>query len=206
MARWTILAVVACLLFAPLARADGDPASDYLLGTTAFVPPDAGVPAADAAQLRAVLAAAKTRGYEIRVALIATRYDMGSVASLFRRPLDYTRFLGQELFFVYKGRLLVVMPNGYGVSRGGKPLPAAQRLVDRLPPPGTNGHALATGATSAVRKLAAASGVHVPLIQPAAKKSSGHWFVIGIIALIVIFGAGTSVIVWTYRGRLSTLR
>jgi hypothetical protein len=199
--RWTILLAVACLLVAPLARADGDPASDYLLGTSAFVPPDANVPNGDAKQLRAVLADAKARGFAIRVALIATTYDMGSVATLFRQPRQYARFLGQELFFVYKGRLLVVMPNGYGVSRGGKPVPSDQQLVDRLPAPGVNGHGLATGATAAVRKLAAASGVNVPLPKVAASKSHTGWFAIGIIALVVIVGAGTSVIIWTYRGR-----
>ena len=46
---------------------------------------------------------AKARGYEIRVALIASRYDMGSVGVLYRQPKRYARFLGQELAFVYKG-------------------------------------------------------------------------------------------------------
>jgi hypothetical protein len=197
--RWTILAAIVCLLGAPIARADGDPASDYLLGTSAFVPPDANIPSADAQQLREVLATAKARGYEIRVALIATTYDMGSVATLFRRPRQYTRFLGQELFFVYKGRLLVVMPNGYGVSRGGKLFPPAQRLADRLPAPGNDGHALATGATAAVRKLAAADGINVPLPEVApAKSHTGDWFLLGVIALVVI-AAGAAAIV--ARGR-----
>jgi hypothetical protein len=193
---------IACLLAAPAALADGDPASDYLLSTTAFVPPDANVSNADAAQLRAVLEAAKARRFEIRVALIATRYDMGSVGALFRRPRQYARFLGQELFFVYKGRLLVVMPNGYGVSRGGKAVPSAQRIASRLPAPGTDGHALATGATAAVRELAAAAGVNVPL--PEAKATKGHggnWLAIGIIALVVVVGAGASVMAWTYRAK-----
>jgi hypothetical protein len=200
-----IVVAVACLLVAPVApvaRADGDPASDYLLGTSAFVPPDANISSGDAKQLSAVLADAKARGFEIRVALIATRYDMGSVATLFRQPRQYARFLGQELFFVYKGRLLVVMPNGYGVSRGGKPVPSAQQLVDRLPAPGNDGHALATGATAAVRKLAAASGVNVPLPKVSTAKSHiGGWFLIGIITLVVIVAAGTSVMIWTYRAR-----
>ena len=186
----------------PAARADGDPASDYLLGTSAFVPPDANIPSADAQQLREVLAEAKARGYEIRVALIATRYDMGSVVTLFRQPRPYARFLGQELFFVYKGRLLVVMPNGYGVSRGGKLLPPAQRLVDRLPAPGNDGHALATGATAAVRKLAAAGGINVPLPKAApAKSNSGHWFLLGVIALVVVAAAATTIVARKRRAR-----
>lgn len=194
MRKWTILAAIACLLALPAAaHADGDPASDYLLGTSAFVPP--GVPSADAAQLDTVLAAAKARGFEIRVALIGTRYDLGSVGSLYRQPRQYARFLGQELFFVYKGRLLIVMPNGYGVSRGGKALPSAQLVVDKLPAPGTDGHALATAAIAAVRKLAASEGVHVPLPQVAAKKSkTGDWFLIGIVVLVVIAGGGAAIV------------
>ena len=82
MRKWTLLAALAFLLAAPVAHADGDPASDYLLSMSAFVPPDANVPNGDAQQLRTVLATAKARGYEIRVALIATTYDMGSVATL----------------------------------------------------------------------------------------------------------------------------
>jgi hypothetical protein len=192
-----VVVALLCLLAAPAAaRADGDPASDYLLGTSAFVPPDANIPSADAQQLRTVLAAAKASGYQIRVALLATSYDMGSVATLFRRPSEYARFLGQELFFVYKGRLLVVMPNGYAVSRGGKLVPSAQRIVNSLPAPGTDGHALATGATAAVRKLAAAGGVNVPLpkLAASAKSNTGDWFLIGIVALVVIAGGGAAVV------------
>lgn len=196
MARWTILAAIACLLVVPVARADGDPASDYLLGNLTFVPQDANVPNGDAKQLRTVLADAKARGYEIRVALIATTYDMGSVGSLFRKPRLYARFLGQELYFVYKGRLLVVMPNGYAVSRGGKLVPPAQRIVGALPAPGTDGPALATGATAAVRKLAAASGITVPLprVAPTASSGTDVWLLIGIAGLVVVAGSGAGIL------------
>jgi hypothetical protein len=192
---WTLLAALLCLFVVPVARADGDPASDYLLSTSAFFPPDAKIPAVDARQLSTVLATAKARGFEIRVALIASTYDMGSVAALYRQPRQYARFLGQELFFVYKGRLLVVMPNGYGVSRGGKVLVPAQRAVDRLAAPGNDGHALATGATTAVRKLAAAEGIDVPLPKVAAAKSrTGDWFLLGAIALVVLAAAAATIL------------
>ena len=200
MARWTIVAAIVCLLAVPVARADGDPASDYLLSQSAFVPPDANISNGDAKQLRTVLADAKARGYEIRVALIATTYDMGSVGALFRKPQLYARFLGQELFFVYKGRLLVVMPNGYAVSRGGKLLRPAQRIVAGLPAPGTDGHALASGATTAVRKLAAAGGITVPLPQVAPAASSGtDWLLLGIAGLVVIAGGGATTILLRRR-------
>jgi hypothetical protein len=157
-----LLALLAGLAFAPLARADGDPASDYLLSQSTFVPPDDGVPAAYAEQLQATVREAKARGYAIRVALIGTRYDLGSVSVLDRKPKQYARFLGQELAFVYKGRLLVVMPNGLGYSERGRAVPRGQAVVDSLAAPGKDGAALASAATSAVVRLAAAAGVVVP--------------------------------------------
>jgi hypothetical protein len=163
--KWALIAALgSCLVLAvPAALADGDPASDYLLSFQAFVPPDAGIPPAYSKQLTTLLTAEQKHGFQIRVALIGTRYDMGSVVVLYRMPKEYARFLGQELFFVYKGRLLVVMPNGYGVSRGGKALPAQEAITDRLRAPGAGGAALAMSATRAVRALAAAAGVHVAL-------------------------------------------
>jgi hypothetical protein len=155
------LLVVAALAVPAAARADGDPASDWLLTQATFVPQDDGVPTAYAQQLQAVVADAKARGYVIRVALIGTEYDMGSVYSRWRQPQPYARFLGQELYFVYKKRLLVVMPNGLAVTNGGKVDPTEQAVVDRIPPPAANHAALASAATNAVIKLAANAGIVV---------------------------------------------
>ncbi len=127
------LALFAALALLPTARADGDPASDYLLTRSTFVPPDLGIPAADAARLAQTVALARAAGYPIRVALIGSAYDLGSVASVYRRPKFYARFLGKELTLVYHGRLLVVMPNGYGVSRAGNALPASSRFSTGCP-------------------------------------------------------------------------
>jgi hypothetical protein len=160
--RLVLLLALAALAMAPAAWADADPASDYLLGQPTFVPPDDNIPPAYADQLNAAVREAKARGYVIRVALLGTVYDMGGVTILFKQPKRYARFLGTELSLVYKGDLLVVMPNGLGVSRGGKALPAKQAVVDRLPPPGTDGPTLARTATRAVIRLAAADGVIVP--------------------------------------------
>lgn len=206
MGRWALIALLAipllaCLVAAPAALADADPASDFLLTQPAFVPPDGGIPAADAAQLQATLAAAKARGYEIRVALIPTNYDMGSVGVLFKQPRRYARFLGQELIFVYHGRVLVAMPNGYAVVNKGKPVPAAQAIVDKLPAPGSNGHSIATGATAAVAELAGAAGVVVAAPKPATSGSgSAHWLLIGIVVLVVLLGAAAAVVLRKRRG------
>jgi hypothetical protein len=143
----------------PAASADGDPASDYLITRQTFLPFNAKIPEEQVEALNGIVADANEKGYKIRVAIISKPFDLGAVPSLYGKPTTYARFLGQELAFVYKNRLLIVMPNGYGVARSGKSLPDAQRVVDALPPPGDGGPALAAAATGAVRRLAADAGV-----------------------------------------------
>ena len=165
---------------------DGDPASDYLITQPAFLPFESMMPKSDADELTAMLADAKEKG--LRGARRADRdaHDLGAVAVLYRKPQRYARFLGQELVYYYKGPLLVVMPNGYGVFENGKPLPAAAKVVAPLPPPGTGGAALAQGATSAVRKLAAASGVQVQAAPSSGSSSSNVATIGGVIAIVVV--------------------
>jgi hypothetical protein len=196
--RALLLATAALLLAAPSARADGDPASDFLLTRATFVPPEFGVNA-DTRALDETVRLARMRGYAVRVALIGSTYDLGSVASLMNRPKLYARFLGQELRFVYAGPLLVVMPSGYGFARGGTPVPADQAVVDRLAPPGQQTVGLVQGATSAVRALARAHGVAVPANAAAAVPTPGGggapWALIaGISAALLILIAGFVVI------------
>jgi len=170
-----LVAALALLALPAAARADGDPASDWLLTQAQFVPPDDGVPAAYSKQLAAVLSDAEARGYRIRVAVIGTRYDLGSVYVDWQKPKRYTPFLSEELSFVYKGRVLVVMANGLAVARDGKPIPADQAVVDKILPAGSSGAALTAAATRAVVKLAAAHGavVTVPPLGHTTKPTTG---------------------------------
>ena len=172
MRRLLVVVALAACVAAPAARADGDPASDFLLAQNVFVPFDGKISAAHAAQLAALVADAKRRGFTTRVALIVTRYDLGSVPSLWMHPYEYARFLSQELFFAYRNRVLVVMPNGYGVAERGKTLVKPQHLVDTLPMPGSGGDAIAAAAVVAVGRLAAEAGVAVPLPPLRAPASS----------------------------------
>jgi hypothetical protein len=186
-----LLGLVVLLAAAPAARADGDPASDYLLSQKTFIPPDAGIPAAYQNQLNQIVSRAKSAGYEIRVALISSPYDLGSVTVLNHKPKEYARFLGQELSFVYRGRLLVVMPDGFGFAKDGKPVPSEQAVLDRLPPPGKGGTALASSATRAVNKLAANSGVVVPVPTLTGNTSNPNQnydrvLIVAVTALVVI--------------------
>ena len=196
MARRVVLVVLlAALAAVPLARADGDPASDYLLTRSTFVPSDLGISTADAARLSATVEAAQSRGYTIHVALIGSAYDLGSVVALNRKPKQYARFLGEELAFVYRGRVLVVMPNGLGISKDGKALPVQQRLLDRLPKPGASAPRLVQAGIDAVRALAAAAGVQVPPPRAAGASSGGsNAFVWGLgagaVALVLVLAGG----------------
>jgi len=159
----TLALIAACLLAAVAAqsaRADGDPASDYLLGQKVFLPYDAKFPPRQAAELTGLIDAANKAGFKIRVAILWSDYDMGSVTALWRKPRTYARFLGLELGFVYKQRLLIVMPNGFGFNWPKHPTAAEYALLERIAiPRGAPG--LLTAASAAVTKLAAASGVTV---------------------------------------------
>src|SRR4029077_15162518 len=99
--------------------ADGDPASDVLATGPLFLPQDACVSATQQDELGALLQTAGRRGYPLRVALIASSTDLGSVTELWRQPQRYVQFLGQELSLVFRGPLLVVMPGGFGLYGAG---------------------------------------------------------------------------------------
>ena len=98
------------------AIADGDPASDVLLGENVFYPYSPPVSAPLQKSLNATTAAAKRAGFPIKVALIASPVDLGVIPDLFGKPQKYAEFLDQEISFRGKQPLLVVMPAGYGVQ------------------------------------------------------------------------------------------
>jgi len=66
-----------------------DPASDFLLTQDVFVPWDVKLPPAQTSRLTNLVHSAKASGYRIKVALIATPYDLGAVTPLWRRPQRY---------------------------------------------------------------------------------------------------------------------
>jgi hypothetical protein len=151
------LAALSLALAVPAALADGDPASDYLLSGPSFLSPyDGHIPAAEQATINAMLASAKAKGFPIRLALIVTPYDLGSVPILFDKPKIYAKFLGEEDYYYWKDELLVVMPNGYGIYKASD-LPAADKAaLAALPKLDTrSGPALALAAETALRALAA---------------------------------------------------
>jgi hypothetical protein len=168
----TVLALSACCVFVALpaaARADGDPASDVLTTQPLFLPADAGVSFAHENQLNRVLATAASSGFPMRVAVIASASDLGSVTALWRQPQTYAGFLGEELSLVYHGTLLVVMPAGFGLYGPGQAVAASRSALAGLRP-AAGGAVLGTAALSAVQRVAAAAG-H-PVTVPAATVSA----------------------------------
>ena len=181
------LVLLVFVLLVPLARADGDPASDYLYTLKVFVPFDVAKPA-QAAQLTADVEGATKAGFPIRVAVIGSAYDLGSVPSLWRKPRLYARFLGAELAFVYKQRLLIVMPNGFGFFWKGHPVTREYATLTKIPVAGGR-RGLLTAARDAVQALAADANVRVRP-QAAPKSTTGRdRAIIAIVALLLIAAA-----------------
>jgi hypothetical protein len=202
---------IALVAWAGRALADGDPASDVLTETPVYVPADAGIPAARQAQLLKLVREAASRGYPLRVALIAHRSDLGSIGALWNQPNVYSGFLGTELSLVFHGTLLVVMPHGYGVDVIGEPGAAAKTQAAAAPliglaPGGGGGAALADSAITAVRRVTSAAGIRLTVPSPTvtATGSSGGVDVIawaGLAAGIVVLAAA-----WTASVRARPVR
>jgi hypothetical protein len=180
-------------LGAPVAVADGDPASDILLYQDAYLPYGQVLPARIQANVQQVAANANAAGFPLRVAVLGSENDMGAVVSLYGKPQQYARYLHGEFVSgpaAYRrhadsaararsgaaGRaaqaaLLVVMPNGYGVAG---PVPAdARRAIEGTRVEARDGLSLGEAAVKGVAQLAAASGhrIDVP-VDPVAEAAS----------------------------------
>jgi protein SCO1 len=195
-----LILVLAALAFAwqpTAARADGDPASDYLLTQQVFFTSQTTSESQPQRDLLALVTAAGRARFPIRVAIISTEYDLGSITALWRKPRLYARFLGIELSDTRNQRLLVVMPNGFGFDwPGHSGAAAAYRLLQQIPVTPTAG-GLAIAAQTAVRRLASASGVRltpaadVPPRPGGERGSSWVWILLAIAVAVIV--AGTAV-------------
>ena len=153
-----LVAVTVCLCAPSAAQANGDPASDYLLAQNVFLPFTTKIDGNEVKRLDALLRESQQANFRIRVALILTPSDLGTAFSLFGKPQKYAAFLGLELSFVYRDRLLVVMPSGYGYAVNADPDPKASAVLKKLPAPGANATKEVQAAIVAVQRLAASEG------------------------------------------------
>jgi hypothetical protein len=162
--------LLAATLLPAAALADGDPASDVLLGQNVFYPYSPPTSRSLQTTLNAETAAAKKAGLPLKVAIIGSAVDLGVIPDLFGQPQKYANFLDQEISFHVKQPLLVVMAAGYG---GQGLAPAATKGLSAIPKPaGKSSDDLARAAITAVAKVAAASG-HPLKGVPGVSGSSG---------------------------------
>jgi hypothetical protein len=198
MRRVLLAAAVLAVLAVPVARANGDPASDVLITQQVFLPAEAPIPASAAEELQKTVAAANQRGFTIRVALIAFSGDLGTAVSLWKHPQSYAKFLGSELAFVYTNRLLIAMPSGFGFHRGTKPVAKERRVLARVPA-GKTPAELTRSATAAVRALATADGVALPKYSSGSNAWRDRLIIAaaGVLILLIIFVPGR----WLRRSR-----
>jgi hypothetical protein len=171
------VAVAACLLPAQ-ARANGDPASDFLPQTNVFLSLKQPQMYASGRDLLALAADAKKKQFPVKVAVISEPADLGLIQSLWQKPQQYATFLGKELiaFARYRGTLVVAMPNGFGVHGPGATAAGKQALAT-LPKPDTGDlDKLGDATATAVVKVARANG-HV-LSAPASSSGTPAWVII----------------------------
>ena len=201
----TLGVFVAALTVPGAAAANGDPASDVLQYRDVLFVSGSGLPTTSdrIAQLTEVVKEAKRSGLRIKVALIGKPEDLGLVTQLWRRPQRYADFLGRELasFWNYHQRLLVVMPNGYGIYLKRSSSNSDKRVLAHLPVPASRPDLL-NAASVAVVQLAAQDGIKLTLL-PVAEPTEGSWnryaIWIGAGALIVLAFAA---ILFAWRRRL----
>ncbi len=176
--------ILAMAAITPPARADGDPASDTLLGEPVFYPYQPAVSQSLQNRLNATATAAAKAGFAIKVAIIGSPIDLGTIPELFGKPQPYANFLDQEISYQSPQALLVVMATGYGVR--GVPA-AAATAVKALPKP-ASGHSedLATAALTAVEKMSAAVGHPVSSGGAPGSGSASTVLLIALIAAAVV--------------------
>ena len=203
-----VAAVVTLAFLAPVALADGDPASDYLLSQASFLSPyDGKIPASQQKRIEAMLQSAKKQGFPLKLAVVVTRYDLGAVPILYKKPQTYAKFLAQEDYYFWKDELLVVMPNGYGLYKLKNLPPEDKAVLAKLPKfDNTNGPALADAAERAITALAARRGL---TLSTSGSSGTSVWVERGEIAggaIMICALSAAGVYLWRRRERVKAAR
>jgi len=204
-----VVAALVCALalagtLATLARADGDPASDYLITQPIYFPYDGKFSPELEGKLLALVRDAKKQGFPIKVALIPDAYDLGSVTVLWRKPRLYARFLGEEDASFFRQRLLIVMPNGFGFYRPGRSVDAEYAALSKIPI-GAGDDGLVRAAIAGVTALAAADGLTLAApthVTTPAQRNSHDRIVIIAAAAVALALAGLLRLALRRRGTL----
>lgn len=197
---------MAALLLAALApagdaRANGDPASHWLLAGNLFYSFHTGISQQALDALRTTLGRSKSAGYPIRVALIEQPADLGDVGSLWGKPTDYAHLLAVELRTRYRGPVLIVMPAGTGFAYERDGTRAERRaLMSVHVAPGRDGLAVtAIHAISVLSKRAGHPTVPASIAPSSPASRSESTLLLVILGLAATFLASCVVLVLLYR-------
>jgi peptidoglycan/xylan/chitin deacetylase (PgdA/CDA1 family) len=138
-----------------------------LLGQRAFYPyqppPAPGLERA----IEKMLAASAHQGFELKVAIIDSRIDLGAVPNFFGHPQPYAEFLDREISFNRPQPLLVVMAAGFGIVHAGPRRALAHTAIDARE--GSDGLIR----TAMLAAAALARSQHVRLAVPTVSRGGG---------------------------------
>ena len=168
------LAAVLLLVLPAAASADVDPASDVLLFQNAFFPRVN--PPSDALknELTALTKQANDQGYNLKVAIIGARLDLGGAPQLYRHPDQYAKFLGTELRSAtgLVQPLVVIMKGGIGTYGMGDEAVSLKQV--EVPDKPTSDQ-LTQIAIEATKNVSAAAGHPLKTVSAkTVKKKSGN--------------------------------
>ncbi len=167
----TLFVCATGLLLPAGAVAHGDPVSERLIEASLFVPPGAQTDSEAVRRLASTVRDADRAGFRIKVAVVAKASDLGPVSDLYREPQKLAEFLGLDLSALFRGGVLVVMPNGYGYVLDGAREERSSRVLADLPDPGRDQTKQAEAAIAAVRRLATAAGHTIVLTKGGVSES-----------------------------------
>jgi hypothetical protein len=186
--------LLAALAAAPPAHADGDPASDVLLLQDVYSPYQPPIPKPVLDALTSTTKQLRKAGFPLKVAVIASKTDLGTVPQFLGRPQPYAQFLESEIKFNKAKPLLVVMEAGYGTAE--VPPNIAKSVADLDKPSSGSADALGRSAIDAVLRIASAAGHPLPKPKlPAAASGGGGGgtspaIIFGVPVLLLALGGG----------------
>ena len=133
--------------------------------------------------------------------MIEDANDLGTVPDLLNQPQKYADFLGPEIRFVYKGDLLVVMPDGLGVAATDATPTPARAIEGMQVEAGGTPDGLAQTAEEAVAKLSAAAGHPLEQAKKGGSGGGGGGAVIAVVAAAVLVVLGIAGAFWVRRSQ-----
>jgi hypothetical protein len=181
------------------AFADGDPASDVLLLQDAYTPYQPAVPKPVSDALNRSLKQLSKKGYPLKVAIIASKIDLGAIPQFLGRPQPYAGFLESEIAFNKPKPLLVVMQAGYGTAAMAPAIAKVATSGDK--PKSGSADDLGRAAIDGVVRVSAAAGHPIPrpVLPASAGSGSGGGgtspaIIFGVPVLLLAIGGGLAAI------------